>query len=177
MFIVFMAFLCYLFLILDIGINYQITSSINTLHKNQDGSFTTCERICSIKNDTRWELLNELMEIFTSVSAKYHATDGTLLMLFRNCSLGNSDMDFSIHQDWWKRPNNSKLLIDSLQSRGFQRSATFGNLDNIGYEESWMKNKIKVDIFSYTLNGSQLKSGFWINSQLHLCSYYLTHFS
>ena len=56
MFIVFMAFLCYLFLKWDIGINYQITNSINTLLKNQDGSFSTCERICSIKNDTRCQI-------------------------------------------------------------------------------------------------------------------------
>ena len=56
LFIVFMTFLCYLFLKWDIGINYQITSSINTLHKNQDGLFITCERICSTKNDTRCEI-------------------------------------------------------------------------------------------------------------------------
>ena len=56
MFLVFMTFLCYVFLKWDIGINYQIASSITTLHKNQDGLFTTCERICSIKNDTRCEI-------------------------------------------------------------------------------------------------------------------------
>ena len=65
-------------------------------------------------------------------------------------------MDFSIHQDWWKRPNNSKLLIHSFQSRGFQRSETFGNLDDIGYEESWMKNKIKVKV---NLGNNGVKNG------------------
>ena len=70
-------------------------------------------------------------------------------------------MDFSIRQDWWKRPNNSKLLIDSLQSRGFQRSATFGNLDDIGYEESWMKNKIKVKVNFTGGNGQHFSCGFF----------------
>ena len=68
----------------------------------------------------------------------------SLLNLYRDCSLGDSDLDLSLDLTWWT-PDNSLLLNEALIGAGFTRLQTFGKLGEAGYEESYTKTEIKVD--------------------------------
>ena len=49
-------------------------------------------------------------------------------------------------------------------------TATFGTIDNFGYEEAWEKDGIKVDIFSSIIEGKKRLTGFWVKEKLYYCS-------
>ena len=87
----------------------------------------------------------------------------------RNGSVGVSDLDFSVDFNWWKQQNGEKLNSTLLQ-HGFNKSNSFGKLGHFGYEESWKKDGIKVDLFSSVFNGTHRTIGFWVY-QLYNCSY------
>ena len=74
-------------------------------------------------------------------------------------------MDF----DWWKQKHGKKLNSTLLQ-HSFNKTNSFGKLGYFGYEESWKKDGIKVDLFSSVFNGSHRTIPFWVY-QLYNCSY------
>merc|ERR1711976_78191 len=55
-----------------------------------------CRVSCIANNDKRWEIMKQLLQIFKEISAPYMLSEGSLLYLYRNCSLGSSDIDFSL---------------------------------------------------------------------------------
>ena len=57
-----------------------------------------------------------------------------------------------------------------LLQHGFNRSSVLGKLESFGYEESWKKYSVKVDLFSRVFNGSHHTMGFWVYQQYN-CSY------
>ena len=69
-----------------------------------------------------------------------------ILFSLRNCSLGSSDIDFSLLQDWWSKAENKMALETKLNGTGFKKETVFGNITSIGYEEAWVKNNIKVSL-------------------------------
>ena len=106
--------------------------------------------------------------MFSNVSAPYLLSDGSLLQLYRNCSVGLSDLDFSLDQAWWKE--NKQELEKELVTAGFKLAAIFGNMNMFGYEEAWEKNGVKVDIFSSIMKGNIRVTGFWVQGKLYACS-------
>ena len=75
-----------------------------------------------------------------------------MLNLYRDCSLGDSDLDLSLDLTWWT-PDNSLLLKEALIEAGFTRLHTFGKLGEAGYEESYTKTEIKVIQLIFTFKG------------------------
>ena len=122
----------------------------------------------------------------------------SLLNLYRDCSLGDSDLDLSLDLTWWT-PDNSLLLKEALIEAGFTRLHTFGKLGEAGYEESYTKTEVKViqliftfkgpiyipvkylvitlqvDLFSATCtrfeNKSSCSTGLWINGEYFECRF------
>ena len=62
----------------------------------------------------------------------------------RNCSLGKSDIDVVVAVDWWRKGNHRDDLETALTEVGFKKHLTFGNISQLGYEESYMEDGIKV---------------------------------
>jgi hypothetical protein len=112
--------------------------------------------------------MQSMIKLFNSLSAPYLLSEGSLLHLYRNCSVGNSDLDFSLEHSWWME--NKEKLDNDLANAGFNRTAVFGNIDMFGYEEAWEKNDIKVDIFSSIMEENTHKIGFWVQGKLYTCS-------
>ena len=92
------------------------------------------------------------------------------LNIFRHCSVGTSDLDFSVDLSWWTS-NNSKVLSDMLVEKDYKKLRTFGKPDSFGYEESWVKDTVKVDIFSSVVQAGVHSIGQWVEGKLYSCSY------
>ena len=71
-------------------------------------------------------------------------SDGSLLHLYRDCSLGEGDLDLVIELSWWNTTNGDRLE-QALLSGGFGGKTTFGQFGSVGYQEAWGKNDIKVN--------------------------------
>ena len=112
--------------------------------------------------------MKDVIAVFASLSAPYLIADGSLLYLYRNCSVGVSDLDFSLEHNWWKK--NKDDLDERLIKAGFFKIQNFGYLFGLGYEEAWTKDEVKVDIFSSVMRGSFCVIGFWVDGTLYPCS-------
>ena len=87
-----------------------------------------------------------MLNTLNSLSAPYLLYSGSLLMMYRNCSVGNADIDFSLQLDWWRE--NKEVLDNALVDAGFSHGVTFGNITHTwGYEEAWRMHGWKADIF------------------------------
>ena len=73
---------------------------------------------------------------------------------------------------WWQQQNEEKLTIVLLK-HGFKAGKSNGKLGHFGYEQSWRKESVKVDLFSGVFNGSHHTIGFWVY-QLYNCSFPMT---
>ena len=106
--------------------------------------------------------MQAFIHTFNSLSAPYLLYSGSLLMMYRNCSIGNHDIDFSLELDWWK--DNKEMLANALVDAGFSHILTFGDIiDTWGYEEAWQMHGWKVDIFmsnsiTHTLESDMIKA-------------------
>ena len=87
--------------------------------------------------------MKDLAEISTSLSVVLIISEGSLLQLYRNCSLGQSDMDFLLPVFWWNTTNSINLKA-ALEAANFQNTLVLGQLGRVGYEESWTRNGIKA---------------------------------
>ena len=109
------------------------------------------------------------INIFNSLSAPYLLYSGSLLMMFRNCGIGDSDIDFSLELDWWKE--NKEVLDNALVGAGFSHTLTFGSIDDTwGYEEAWQMHGWKVDIFTNIMVGNIHKVAVWIQGKKYPCT-------
>eukprot|EP00092_Neocalanus_flemingeri_P054551 GFUD01064251.1.p1 GENE.GFUD01064251.1~~GFUD01064251.1.p1 ORF type:complete len:295 (-),score=74.58 GFUD01064251.1:3-812(-) len=120
------------------------------------------------QDQKRWSVLKSVISSFSSLSAPYLLSDGSLLHLYRNCSVGLSDLDFSLDQAWWE--DNKEELKEELSIAGFKLTAVFGNMNMFGYEESWQKNGVKVDIFGSNMEGNSRVTGFWVQGKNYPCT-------
>ena len=116
----------------------------------------------------RWSVIQTVLEVFTELSAPYLLSEGSLLHLYRNCSVGLSDIDFSLGHQWWK--TNKDYLNKKLLAARFNQTAVFGSIESFGYEEAWEKDGIKVDIFSSVRKDNVHVIGFWVKGRLYPCS-------
>ena len=87
--------------------------------------------------------MKDLAGISSKLGVQLMISEGSLLQLYRNCSLGESDMDFLIPLSWWNTPNSIKLKA-ALEVANFQKALVFGELEHVGYEESWTRNGVKA---------------------------------
>ena len=90
------------------------------------------------------------MGVLSSVGAPYYISEGSLLHLYRDCGLGQSDLDLVLDLAWWTEAN-SRDLQEELAAQGFTRSIKLGQLEQVGYEESYTKDGIKVIHLSLVL--------------------------
>ena len=84
----------------------------------------------------RWKIMKDLSRISSNLGVQLMISEGSLLQLYRNCSLGDSDMDFLLPLSWWNTHNSIKLKA-ALKKANFQNTAVFGQLGHVGYEEAW----------------------------------------
>ena len=95
----------------------------------------------------RWKIVKDLAEISSMLGVELIISDGSLLQLYRNCSLGESDLDFLLPLSWWNSTNSQNLKA-ALGEANFQNKEVFGQLGHVGYEESWSREGVKARYFS-----------------------------
>ena len=103
----------------------------------------------------RWQTMQDVVRMFSKLSVEFMISEGSLLHLYRNCSLGQSDLDFLIPLSWWNRSNSQRLKA-SLEEGGFTNPVVFGELEQVGYEESWLRHDVKVKITSVLIESDYL---------------------
>ena len=134
--------------------------------------------------------MKDVLTVFSDLSVPYTLEGGSLLHLFRNCNLGESDLDFVI-QLGWLNDTNSQHLHSALKMKGLEKGSVHGVRENLGYEESWTRDGIKecwrmlmfqfnsktlifqVDFFTSTFSPhrTQCYLGMWIDGKLKVCSF------
>ena len=119
-----------------------------------------------------WDAFKNMISILNRLDAPYNLHGGTLLFWYRNCSLGKEDIDFTIELEWFSK-NNNKLKKEIINN-GWKLEKTFGTIGKAGYEEAWLLNNIKVDLFSQTLIDGKHTNGLTINGISYPCSIYKT---
>ena len=62
----------------------------------------------------------------------------------RDCGVGTSDIDFSLELEWWRSGNNSVRLESALLEAGFEIIVRFGPHLQVGFEETWKKDGVRV---------------------------------
>ena len=87
--------------------------------------------------------MREVVGVLRRLSAPYYLSEGSLLYLYRDCGLGQSDLDLVLDLAWWNK-TNSRHLQEELAALGFTRTLMFGQLEAVGYEESYTRHGIKV---------------------------------
>ena len=97
--------------------------------------------------------MKDVLTVFSDLSVPFTLEGGSLLHLFRNCDLGESDLDFVIQLDWLN-DTNSQHLHSALKTKGLEKGSVHGVRESLGYEESWSRDGIKEcssDVFNLIL--------------------------
>lgn len=115
-----------------------------------------------------WDIFHNIITILNTLNAPYNLHGGTLLSWYRDCSLGSQDIDITLELDWFTQ-NNNKLKRKLLDNR-WRVIKRFGTIGKAGYEEAWVKNNIKVDLFSQTLLNGKYTNGLSIGNVIYPCS-------
>lgn len=95
----------------------------------------------------KWDIFKDAVLVLNEVSAKYAVSSGSLLFYYRDCSVGDIDMDVTIDYDWFRK--HSHKLYKGLENHSWKKKRTFGIAGNKfkGYEESYEKEGAKLDLF------------------------------
>lgn len=122
----------------------------------------------SIPKGVTWNTFTNILTILNQMHVPYNLHADTLLRWYRDCLLGGSDIDFTIDLNWFTK-NNAQLKTQLL-NQGWKQKYVFGTFGKPGYEESWVKNKIKVDLFSQTLLNGRYTQGLTVNGITYPCT-------
>lgn len=122
-------------------------------------------------NSPRWRNFVDTIAALEEVQAPYQLHAGTLLNFIRDCDL-RSDLDFALPGSWQAEHEDS--LVFAMATRGFVWEREFGNLDDFAYEQSFLRDGIRVDIFGIDNNnkdGTHFDWGIWSGvTGVHRCS-------
>jgi len=152
-----------------------LSLSQNVLLLPPPSPLSSCENVSSpISPDdlSLWQMLRPLLATLEVAKVPYYLTDGSLLLLVRNCSLPKDDIDMSVDLSWWRKDGNAQFLEKTFLGAGLKRTSVFGSLDAFGYEEAWHEEKlnVKVDVFSTEVWGSGERRGaMWVGGTPFPC--------
>ena len=110
-----------------------------------------------------------MVTILNGLRAPWKMHAGNILFWYRDCSLPNDDMDISIDLEWFR--NNKAVLGKQLKEAGWHMRESFGHINSVGYEEAWIRNGKKCDLFSVKRVDNKYTSGLTINGNVNECSY------
>jgi hypothetical protein len=138
----------------------------NSLYANviRDAGIDICN---THPNGIMWDTFQNMINILNTLDAPYNLHGGTLLSWYRDCSLGGQDIDLTLELDWFST-NNDKLK-QRLLNNGWRIERIFGTIGKAGYEEAWLKNNIKVDLFSQALVNGKYTNGLTVGDITYPC--------
>ena len=135
-------------------------------YKIQDKIIPVCEKKTSGK---MWNVFSDAVNILNDLEAPWILYSGSLLFYYRDCKVPHDDLDIQLDLDWMVK--NNKKLSNYFLEKKFKKKTSFGTIGKMGYEETWVKDDIKIDIFSYVQNHNRLTSGLTVNKTIYPCSY------
>lgn len=129
-----------------------------------------CRERCKTPSSGRMASnFNSMVTILNDLRAPWKLYGGSILNWYRDCKLPNDDLDLSIELEWFKE--NRVLLSNRMKEVGWKMGSKFGNVDTYGYEEAWIRNGLKCDLFSLKNVKNKHISGLTIKGYTHECSY------
>lgn len=141
---------------------------------NLDQNRPVAHRCKTKPSGKKWDTFTTMIGILNDLNANYSIAGGTVLFWYRDCSLGDSDIDINI--DWHWFVSHSIILKNTLKKNKFTQIHKFGQVDKYGYEEAWKKNGIKVDLFTQAHVNGKYISGTTINSVVYPCYSFLQRY-
>jgi hypothetical protein len=151
----------------------KMTNLVKNIIPSRDSLYTNIIKTIGIElckthpKGVIWDTFKDMITILNNLIAPYNIHGGTLLSWYRDCSLGGQDIDFTLELEWFTK--NNKKLRNNLLKHGWKMERIFGQIGNAGYEEAWLKNNIKVDLFSQTLLHEKYTNGLTINGITYPC--------
>ena len=115
----------------------------------------------------KWDTFKSIISVLNGLKAIYSISGGTVLFWYRDCSLGDVDIDINIDWKWFV--SNAQKLGQTLKENNFVKIHSFGEIYRYGYEEAWKKNNIKVDLFTQANVNGKYISGTTINGVTYAC--------
>ena len=135
-----------------------------------DPKIRYCAKHCKTNpSGTLFNNFNSMINILNDLNAPYRLHGGSLLFWYRDCKLPHDDLDIAIEWEWFKTYNG--LLKKSLKREGWRMREKFGLIDKTGYEEAWVRNGKKCDLFTIRHINNRYVSGLTINGKVNSCSY------
>ena len=122
----------------------------------------------------KWDTFKSAINILNKVNANYTISHGTVLFWYRNCNLADSDFDIAVDFQWFM--SHSAKLQKALVDGKWKYWRSFGKAGNIGYEESWKKDNIKMDIFTQAYVDGRYVSGLTVNGKTYPCDSFLQRY-
>lgn len=127
---------------------------------------------CSKLSGPIWNAFTSIIGILNAVRAPYTICFGTALHWYRDCSLGDSDIDICIDLQWMT--SHLSELHKAILEKGWKKNLYFGQIGNIGYEESYLLHGVKVDLFSqHSSSKGMYTSGYTIEDTTYPCYSYI----
>lgn len=135
---------------------------------SQDKDMNQLTNVCVNKPTGKmWKAFESMVRILEKIQADYSISHGTVLFWYRDCSLGSSDIDMRIDLTWFQE--HQRELHDELRKSGWRMERSFGSISDVGYEEAWLLNGVKCDLFSTKPAERFHISGLTINGVTYPC--------
>ena len=123
-------------------------------------------------NSNMWKAMRDFALVMNKLKAPAFIHGGTLLGLVRYCTTFGDDVDFALPAKWYQ--HNYDKISAELKKSGFRfkwyfpgakRSFPKPSIRKIeGFETSWIKYNIKVDLFGAVVKNDQYITGLWTPS-------------
>lgn len=166
------------YLKLRYGNDWDIPKAKYSVHPEYtDGAGLRLQKlqVCSNKpSGPRWNSFVSMVTTLNELKANFTLSSGTVLAWYRDCSLGEADIDINIDLFWFTA--HIDKLHKHLMNSGWHLHETFGEPGSIGYEEAWMKDGIKTDLFSIAHVDGRYINGLVINSIMYPCDSFIHTF-
>ena len=156
-------------------VEYQTLRNRNFKFQD-DPEIKYCKNYCQTKPSGKmWDVFSEMVQILNELQAQWVLHGGNLLLYYRDCKLPHDDLDLRIDFDWYH--NNYKLFKQKIEEKQFSQIHTFGTFGKPGYEVTWGKNGIKIDLFTEIKKNDLYISGLTIHKKTYPCFYERSYIS
>jgi len=135
-----------------------------------DPKIVHCSKHCKTPpSGPLYDNFKNIIGILNRLNAPYRLHSGSILFWYRDCKLPHDDLDIAIDWEWFKIHHGTIKKI--LEQEGWYMKINFGSIDKTGYEESWVRNGKKCDLFTLRHINNRYVSGLTIYGKINQCSY------
>jgi len=120
-------------------------------------------------NSNLWKAMRDFSLAVEGLDAPIFVHGGTLLGLVRSCTTFGDDLDFIVERKYYA--DNFQRIANALRKAGFRYKWFFPGANRsypnkeqtevLGFEASWVKYSVKLDLYGVDIGQSQFMWGLW----------------